>query len=74
MRTLAALALAAMLLTGCQAAPSNTTTVVCPSIVEYDRATQQRAAQELRRMPADAELPRMFADYGRLRDQVRACR
>lgn len=69
-----ALALATMLLTGCATAPSSTTVTVCPSIVEYSRERQARAGAELRAMPPTAELPGMFADYGRLRDQVRACR
>ena len=71
-RSHAALVLAMMLLTGCGAAGSRTV-VVCPTLVEYQPDTQRRAADELAAMATGAVVPMMMADYGRLRDQVRAC-
>lgn len=46
----------------------------CPTIVEYDTATQAKAAAELRAMEPGVVRDRFVPDYGRLRDQVRACR
>lgn len=61
---------------------SRCTTVVpgpgCPSLVQYDAATQARAAAELRYLEETGVAPTLvdtfIPDYGRLRDQVRACR
>lgn len=68
---LVALGLGATLLSGCATAHFD---VACPSLVEYSREDQVRAADELDSLPADSALGRFMADYGRLRQQVRACR
>lgn len=63
-------------LTACETGSSNPTTSICPAIVEYSRAFQMRAADELI-AALDAEfvaLPQMMVDYGQLRDRLRACR
>jgi hypothetical protein len=71
MRT--ALAIATGLLTGCQTGGSSV--IVCPALVEYSAEEQRRAAEELRAMARPSLVAdRMMPDYGRLRDQVRACR
>lgn len=45
----------------------------CPRVVPYDRAFQNRAADELQAMPAGAAVVVMMADYAAMRDQARAC-
>jgi PBP1b-binding outer membrane lipoprotein LpoB len=71
MRKLAALALLTMWISGCATASSN----VCPREVEYTREQQARAADELLALPRDGMVRgTMMPDYGRLRDQARACR
>jgi hypothetical protein len=45
---------------------------VCPPVVAYTAAEQQQAAAELRAPPAKPMLGRMVADYGTMRDRVRA--
>ena len=63
--------LAAMSLASCASTVSEP---VCPSLVTYSDAVQDKAADELQALPEGAVLPQMTADYSRLRDQVRACR
>ena len=65
------LALAMTSLTACASVASSP---VCPSLVTYSDAVQDKAADELQALPEGAVLPQMMADYSRLRDQVRACR
>lgn len=48
--------------------------VICPAIRDYDPVTQKQAARELRNLPKGSVVTGMIADYGDLRDQVRACR
>jgi hypothetical protein len=57
------------LLAGCAPAGSS-----CPPVVAYDAATLSRVADELDRLGADSATARLIADYGVLREQVRACR
>lgn len=64
--------IAALLLSGCETASSDSS--ACPTVVEYTREEQARAADELEALPVDSVLEGMLADYGVLRDQVRACR
>lgn len=64
-------ALLLMLLAGCATGSSS---VVCPQEVRYTRQQQTAAAIELDRLGPDSMLGVMIADYGRLRNQVRACR
>jgi hypothetical protein len=56
---------------GCATALSD----ACPHEVEYSSEQQQRAAEELAGLPRDGMVRAvMMPDYGRLRDQARACR
>jgi len=49
--------------------------VVCPREVEYNKEVQVQAADELAALPEDGIVRgRFMPDYGRLRDQARACR
>ena len=71
MRTLLALALLTTLTAGCATAPSS----ACPREVDYSPEQQKQAALELQAMPANSIVRgTMMPDYGRLRDQARACR
>lgn len=56
-------------LTGCAQGISS----VCPSLVSYSPAFQDRLAGEVAALPSDDPLVTVVADYGRLRDQTRAC-
>jgi hypothetical protein len=62
-----------VLLSAC-ATGSSRTEWVCPSLVEYSTEEQGRAANELAAQPAGSVLAKFVVDYGRLREQVRACR
>jgi hypothetical protein len=56
---------------GCATVASN----ACPREVEYSIEQQRRAADELSVLPQDGMVRgTMMPDYGRLRDQSRACR
>jgi hypothetical protein len=68
-RRTAALATAASLLAACVPASSS-----CPPAVSYDRATLAQVVDELERLGEDSATARLIADYGVLREQVRACR
>ncbi|MBC7286098.1 MAG: hypothetical protein H5U12_32760 [Hoeflea sp.] len=46
----------------------------CPPVVQYSRADQARAAEEVAALPGRAMVVRMLSDYAVLRDQARACR
>ena len=75
MLKLLGLALATTLISGCMTAPSEPPRVVCPREVEYSRELQAAAADELAALPKDGVIRgRFMPDYGRLRDQARACR
>jgi len=74
MRRLAALAIAAISLTGCATGGSEPrVTTVCPPVVEYSREFQARAADELDLLPEGSAIAKMLADYSVMRDQARAC-
>jgi len=47
---------------------------VCPPVVEYSRAFQARAAEELGVLPDGSAIAEMMSDYAVMRDQARACR
>ena len=67
-----ALALLTMSIAGCATASSNG---ACPREVEYSAEQQVRAAGELQALPREGMVRGvMMPDYGRLRDQSRACR
>lgn len=71
MRTLMALTLLTTSIAGCGTAVSN----ACPREVEYSADQQRRAADELSPLPRDGMVRGvLMPDYGRLRDQARACR
>lgn len=59
-----------MLLAGCQGAPSSRT--ACPPLASYSPAFQQRAAGELRALPAGSAVGQLVVDYGKQRDACRA--
>jgi hypothetical protein len=66
-----ALALLTTSIAGCATASSS----ACPREVEYSTEQQRRAADELSALPRDGMVRGvMMPDYGRLRDQARACR
>jgi hypothetical protein len=48
--------------------------IVCPVIMQYDQATQDRALAEYQALPANSALRIFIGDYARLRDQIRVCR
>lgn len=73
MLTRAALALLTMLLTATCAAPSDGP--ACPQEVVYSKPMQALVAIELAGLPKDSLIRNVYIpDYGRLRDQARACR
>lgn len=45
----------------------------CPPVVEYSRAEQQRAANEIDTLPEGAVIVGWLSDYAVLRDQVQMC-
>jgi hypothetical protein len=67
----------AALVSGCATAPSRPVSVVVPQpcrpfdLVEYTRAEQTRAADELDALQRDTMLERMVEDYGALRVAAR---
>ena len=66
-----ALTIATLPLAGCLTAASKT---VCGTVTQIDKATQTRAAAELRALPADSVLATIIApDWLRQRDEARAC-
>jgi hypothetical protein len=66
-----ALALLTMSIAGCATAVSS----ACPREVEYTAEQQRQAADELSSLPREGMVRGvMMPDYGRLRDQSRACR
>lgn len=68
---LAALVLLTMSTGGCATEVSS----ACPREVDYSPDQQRRAAEELAVLPRDGLVRGVFMpDYGRLRDQARACR
>ena len=69
----AALAAATIFLTACAGASSDTVPSACPPVVEYSRAEQARAAEEVATLPEGALIVTWLADYAVLRDQARAC-
>lgn|GEM_PF-6984032 len=48
---------------------------MCPQLVEYSAAVQDQALAELQALPGDGIVRgRLMPDYGRMRDEVRACK
>lgn len=54
-------------------APPQTTTVVCPPLIEIDKGTQKRTAAELRALPPNSALRSFVARSIEQRDVVKAC-
>jgi len=74
MRRLAALVIATSLLTACATGSSEPrVAAVCPPVVEYSRAFQARAAEELDLLPDGSAIAEMLADYSVMREQAREC-
>lgn len=74
MRRFAVLAIAMSLLTACATATSEPrVATVCPPVVDYSRAFQARAADELDLLPVGSAIAEMLSDYAVMRDQARAC-
>lgn len=48
--------------------------IVCPTIMQYDAETQERALKEYDALPKGSALRLFIGDYKRLRDQVKVCR
>ena len=69
---LAVLVIATSLLTGCATVSSDGSGLgACPPVVEYSRAFQVRAAEELALLPEGSAVVGMLADYAVMREQVR---
>ncbi|TRW92126.1 hypothetical protein FNJ84_21210 [Paracoccus sp. M683] len=60
-------------LSACGAGGSEQGGAVCPPVVEYPTAVQEKAAAELDTLPENTTLVGMMADYHVLRRQARAC-
>lgn len=74
-----ALALLMLSTAGCATANSSSAPPACPREVEYSRQQQEAAADEMdeirKMLGRDGMVVGQFMpDYGRLRDQTRACR
>ncbi len=69
MRSSTLLAIPLLWLTGCVTAGDCNAL----ALARYDRALEQRLADELDAAPPAALWPRIVTDYAGLRDQVRAC-
>ena len=65
-----ALAIGAISLTGCGAAPSSP----CPPLIAYDQTRLDAAAREIEALPLKSLLPDFFSDDAQLRAEIRACR
>ena len=62
-----------ILLTGCATGGFDGGSGACPPVVEYSRAEQARAAEEVTALPDGAVIVGWLVDYAVLRDQVRGC-
>ena len=60
-------------LTGCAMVGSDAR-APCPPVVDYTRAEQARAADEVDSLPEGAVIVRMLGDYAVLREQAQVCR
>lgn len=70
---LVALAIVMSLLSACATVSSERVAGVCPPVVEYSRAEQAHASDEIDALPEGAILSEWMADYSVLRDQARSC-
>lgn len=76
MRWTALIALPMMLLlTACDLESSEVVVkIICPTINQYDKETQERALAEYNALPKSSALRLFIGDYKRLRDQITICR
>lgn len=65
--------IAMTLLSACATAGSDRGGAVCPPVVAYPAAVQERAAAEIEALPQDSAVATMMVDYHVLRQQARAC-
>lgn len=64
-----------LLLTACDPESSEVVVkIVCPTIMQYDAKTQERALTEYKALPEGSALRLFIGDYKRLRDQITVCR
>lgn len=67
------LVIATLFLSGCAGVGFDRSPSACPSVVNYSRAEQARAAEEVTALPDGAVIVGWLSDYAVLRDQVRGC-
>lgn len=64
-----------LLLTACDGMNSEVVVkTICPTVNQYDKATQDRALAEYQALPVGSALRLFIGDYKRLRDQIAVCR
>lgn len=69
-----ALVLATIWLSGCATGGSDVGGIgACPPVIEYSRAFQARAAEELALLPEGSAIAEMLSDYSVMREQARFC-
>ncbi|TCP58363.1 hypothetical protein EV663_1332 [Rhodovulum bhavnagarense] len=69
-----ALALATIWLSGCATGASEVASPgACPPVVEYSRAFQEQAAEELALLPEGSAIAEMLSDYAVMREQTLLC-
>jgi len=69
-----ALGLATIWLSGCATGASDVASLgACPPVVEYSRAFQEQAAEELALLPEGSAIAEMLSDYAVMREQARVC-
>lgn len=73
MRGKALLLIGAALLAGCGQADFNGSQA-SPTLFPYTKDQQARAADELEALPAGSVIAKMIADYGVVRNEIRAMR
>ncbi len=74
MRMLLVPILLTTLMSACAPAASKLPAPACPQLVEYTPQTQLAAEMELKQLRADGPIrSRMMPDYGRMREETRAC-
>lgn len=73
-RRRAVLVLVTIWLSGCATGASDVASLgACPPVVEYSRAFQEQAAEELALLPEGSAIAEMLSDYAVMREQARVC-
>jgi len=72
-RRLVGLGIVMNLFSACATVGSERVVNACPPVVEYSRAEQARAADEISDLPEGAILIEWMADYSVLQEQTRSC-